>query len=71
MPAQRSEAGAAIGKAPTPGSTMRSAARNALGIGREHRSRASITGFARGPLEGLGGGAQIAGAVVDDGDAHG
>ena len=48
---------------------MRSARAHALGVGGQI-DLGRDAGFARGALEGLGGRAQIARAVVDDGDAH-
>ena len=56
-------------KAPTPGSTTRSARATCVGIAGDH-DRLVVPALARGALERLGGRVQIAGAVVDDGDAH-
>ena len=56
-------------KAPTPGSTTRSARRDLLGIA-GHDDRLVQAGLARGALERLGRRMQIARAVIDDGDAH-
>ena len=39
-----------------------------VGVGRQRNHRVGLA-LARGALEGLGGGVQVAGAVVDDGDA--
>ena len=69
MPGTASRPRAAVGKAPTPGSTMRSAAATISGSAVRSISRVDA-GLARGALEGLGGRAQVARAVVDDGDAH-
>ena len=57
-------------KAPTPGSTTRSARATSSGIVGDE-DRLVVSAFARGALEGLRRRVQIAGAVVDDGDAHG
>ena len=56
-------------KAPTPGSTTRSALRDLRRIAGDH-NRLIVPALARGALERLGRRMQIAGAVVDDGDAH-
>ena len=69
MPATASSPRRQSAKAPTPGSTTRSARATASGslvttIGCVERR------LARGALERLGGRVQIAGAVIDDGDGH-
>ena len=56
-------------KAPTPGSTTRSARATCVGIAGD-QDRLIVPALARGAFEGLGRRMQIAGAVVDDGDAH-
>ena len=69
MPGTASSPRRQSAKAPTPGSTTRSAARDRVGIA-GHDDRLVEAGLARGALEGLRRRVQIAGAVIDDGDAH-
>ena len=69
MPGTPSRPARQSAKAPTPGSTMRSAAATSFGLA-VTSTRSSRARFARGALEGLGGGAEIARAVIDDGDGH-
>ena len=56
-------------KAPTPGSTTRSARATCVRIAGDH-DRLVVPALARGALEGFRRRVQIAGAVIDDGDAH-
>ena len=56
-------------KAPTPGSTMRSAAAHVLRVG-SHLDGERRAAFPRRALEGLGGGVEVARTVIDDGDVH-
>ena len=70
MPGTASSPRRQSAKAPTPGSTTRSARAHHVGIARHH-DRLIVPGLARRALERLGGRVQIARAVVDDRDAHG
>ena len=69
MPGTASRPRRQSAKAPTPGNTMRSARRTASGS-LVTRIGCRCAGFARGALEGLSGGMQIARTVVDDRDGH-
>ena len=69
MPGTASSPRRQSAKAPTPGSTTRSARATASGSLRHH-DRLIVPAFARGALERLGRRVQIARAVIDDGDAH-
>ena len=69
MPSTASRPRRQSAKAPTPGSTTRSArATHGRVVG--HHDRLIEAGLMRRALERLGGRVQIAGAVIDDGDAH-
>ena len=71
MPATASTPALQSAKAPTPGSTMRSAASTAAGLSRDLDGDVGLA-LARRPLEGLGRRVQVAGTVVDDDQAlHG
>ena len=70
MPGTASRPRRQSAKAPTPGSTTRSARRTVVGIARHH-DRLIVPAFARGALERLGRRMQIARTVIDDRDAHG
>ena len=70
MPGTASSPRRQSAKAPTPGSTTRSARAHLVGIARHH-DRLIVPALARGALERLGGRVQIARAVIDDRDAHG
>ena len=69
MPGTASSPRRQSAKAPTPGSTMRSAFATALRVGGDD-DRLVESGLARGALEGLVGGMEVARAVIDDRDAH-
>ncbi len=69
MPSSASRPRRQSAKAPTPGSTMRSARNTDFGIARHH-DLLRILHAPRGALERLRGRVQIAGAVIDDGNAH-
>ena len=69
MPGHRIEAGAAIGIGADAGQHDAVGGAHAFGVGGQ-LDLGRDAGLARGALEGLGRRAQIAGAVVDDGDAH-
>ena len=72
MPATASSPALQSAKAPTPGSTMRSAACDVRGVGASRAMRDLGLALARRPLEGLGRRVQVARAVVDDDEAlHG
>ena len=65
----RIETAPAIRKGADAGQHHAVGARDRVGIA-GHHDRLIVAALARGALEGLGGGMQIARAVVDDGDAH-
>ena len=67
---KRVEAAAAIGEGADAGQHDAIGAIHHLGIARSRRSSADRAMLARGALERLGGRVQIAGAVIDDGNAH-
>ena len=69
MPGSASTAAAAIAERADAGQHHPVGIRNDRGArGDEHIDVEAL--FAGGALEGLGGGAEVAGAVIDDGDVH-
>ena len=64
------EATAAIREGTDPGQHDALGSPDPIGIGRDHDGKVDF-GLAGGTLEGLGGRIEVAGAVIDDDDAHG